>query len=367
MIFTTMKRTILLFLLFLTAVGANAQKISFSADNVKDTTVYMARYFGPKLYYADTANIVNGKFSFDGAKHEGGLYAIIMPSGKYFEFIVDNEEISMHIPNKEDFIGSMQIKKSVNNQVFYKYIRFMTERKKEGAELMKITDETERNAAVKMINKQVADYQTDLIAKNKGRFVAELVRMSMEVELPDHPRDENGAITDSNYVYHYYINHYWDNVNLKDPRIVRAPIFHNKLDKYFSKGGLLQIPDTISLYAKRLIDQTDKVDQDNKVFQYIVHHVTNKYEQSKIMGMDRVFCFMAQNYYCEPNNMAYWMTEENTQKVCERAEKVCRTSIGSASIPIILTDTTEEKWINSYAIEADFMVLYFWGPQLRPL
>lgn len=357
-----MKNFLLIFTFFLAAFTANAQKLSFSAKGVKDTTVFMARYFGPKLYYADTAEIVNGKFSFDGSKHEGGLYAVVMPNGKYFEFVHDNEDITMQINDMNDFIGSMDVKKSVNNQVFYKYIQFMTASKKEGAEASKITEKEKRKAEIKKINDKVVAYQTNLYEKNKGRFVADMVKMSMEIELPDHPRDENGVITDSNYVYHYYIKHYWDNVNLKDPRIVRAPIFHNKLDKYFSQGGVLQIPDTINFYAKQLIDQTDDVDQNNKVFQYIVHHITNKYEKSKIMGMDRVFCYMASAYYCGPNNKAYWMTPENTKKVCERAEKVCRTSPGTASIPIILPDSTEKNWINSYSIDAEYTVLYFWDP-----
>lgn len=106
---------------------------------------------------------------------------------------------------------------------------------------------------------------------------------------------------------------------------------------------MLQIPDTINYYATKLINQTDMKDQENKVFQYIVHHVTNKYETSPIMGLDAVFCYMANTYYCPPNNLAYWMTPENTEKVCERAEKVCRLIVGGNSIPIILPDSTEKN------------------------
>ncbi len=186
--------------------------------------------------------------------------------------------------------------------------------------------------------------------------------MTIDPKLPEHPRDEDGNITDSNFVYNYYVNHYWDNVNLKDYRTVNTPVFHNKLDRYFSMKGVVQIPDSVFHYAKKLISKTDPVDQNNKVFQYIVHHVTNKYETSQIMGMDKVFCYMARNYYCPPNNKAYWMTEENTQKVCERAEKVCRISIDEPSIPLMLPDSTEENWIGSYDIKADYTILYFWDP-----
>jgi len=180
--------------------------------------------------------------------------------------------------------------------------------------------------------------------------------------LPELPRDANGNVTDSNYVYNYYINHYWDNVNLKDPRIVNTPVFHNKLDKYFSKQGVLQIPDSIIKYSILMLEKMDKENQDNKVFQYSLHHITYKYESSNIMGMDKVFWALAKNYYCAPNNKAYWMTQENLKKLCDRAEKIGRTLIGNYATMLILTDTTEQNWINMYKVEADYTILYFWDP-----
>src|SRR5690606_28120194 len=88
------------------------------------------------------------------------------------------------------------------------------------------------------INDEVIAYQKNIITTHKDKFVGIMLGLTVDPELPDHPRDASGAITDSNFVYQYYINHYWDNVNLKDPRIVNTPVFHNKLDKYFSKKGL---------------------------------------------------------------------------------------------------------------------------------
>lgn len=351
---------------------AHSQQLSFSLGNVPDstTTIYMARYFGPKLYYADTTDMVKGNFSFDGSKHPGGLYAVVTPNGKYFQFIHDNEEIVMEIADQNNPVNSATIKKSENNKIFNAYVRFMTENKKEGARLKEdleaVGDNEKKRQAIKDelsgINDKVIAYQKDIIKRHPNLFISNMIKMSMDIELPEHPRDENGTITDSNFVYHYYIKHYWDNFDLKDPRIVRTPMFHEKLDKYFSQKGVMQVPDTIMRYATLLLDQTDQVDQDNKVFQYIVHHVTNKYESSKIMGMDRVFWYMAKMYYCAPNEKAYWMTPENLKKVCERAEKVGRIMIGGQSIPIILPDSTEENWISSYDMKGDYTILYFWDP-----
>ena len=41
------------------------QKLKFKVANQKDTTVYLVKYFGQKLYYADTAEMKGGYVEFD--------------------------------------------------------------------------------------------------------------------------------------------------------------------------------------------------------------------------------------------------------------------------------------------------------------
>lgn len=140
-------------------------------------------------------------------------------------------------------------------------------------------------------------------------------------------------------------------------------MYHNKLEKFFSKeGGILQIPDTITKYASWMLNQMDMVDQENKVFQYTLSHIVNKYANMQIMGMDRVYWYLGANYYCAPNTKAYWMTPENLDDFCEKVNKVGRTLIGNFAPMLILTDTTEQNWINMYKVEAEYTVLYFWDP-----
>ncbi len=350
-------------------VAAISQPVKITID-VSDTTFYLARYFGDKLYYADTTESKDGIVQFEGNKHRGGLYAIILPNGKPFDFIIDNEVVDIRIKNIEDPVTGIEVKKSLNNKLFFDYMNYMTEKRKESKAIgpkLKLPETTEKEKAkykeqLNQINDDVVKMQQDIIKNHSDKFVGLMLNMTIDPKLPDHPRDEDGNITDSNFVYNYYVNHYWDNVNLKDYRTVNTPVFHNKLDRYFSMKGVIQIPDSVFHYAKKLISQTDPVDQNNKVFQYVVHHITNKYETSQIMGMDKVFYFMAKTYYCEPNNIAYWMTPENTEKVCNRADKIGPTIVGNPSIPIILPDSTETNWISTYDIDADYTVLYFWDP-----
>ena len=365
-----MKKVLFISLILIAAFQANAQKLKFKVDGLKeDTTLFLASYLGPKLYYADTAVSKNGVVVFDGSKHPRGLYAVVTPGPRFFEFVHDNEAVDMHVQDINKMIESMKVNKSANNKIFYEYINYMTNKQIEGKKLnAEYTAEADKEKKEEIRQKLIAigdeirEHQMKLYKENPEKFIGLMIMMSADMKLPEPPRNDAGEITDSNYVYNYYIAHYWDNVPFDDPAIVRTPVYHNKLEKFFSKQGLLQIPDTITKYAKIIIDQMDQEDQNNKVFQYTVHHITSKYEKSKIMGMDAVFAYMAQNYYCEPNQKAYWMTEENLEKLCERAGKIGKTIIGNKAPMLILPDSTEENWINFYQIDAKYKILYFWDP-----
>lgn len=339
------------------------QQFKFTLADLPSDTVYLAKYFGKKPYYADTAiTDKKGVAIFDGSKHQGGVMALVTDVS-YFQFVHDDEEIDIYIDSVRNPIKTMEIRKSASNQAFYNYIDFMGEKKKLYAEISKDEkDEDKKKEKLKAVDEEIDAYQRKLIKDLEGKFISDMVKMSRDIELPEPPKDADGNITDSSFVYQYYINHYWDDVNLKDPRIVRTEVFHNKLDKYFSNRGILQVPDTIFKYAKKMIAQMDWEDQSNQVFQYTVHHITNKYESSNIMGMDRVFVLMAKEYYCAPNEHAWWVTKEVQDKICERAEKLGRTMVGEFAPFIKLPDSTQTTWYSNYDIDAEWTILFFWDP-----
>ena len=79
------------------------QKLKFKIENQKDTTIFLVKYIGKGLYYADTAEMKNGVVEYDGSKQEAGILAVLLPGNKYFEFIYDNKEVN--IETEEEFEG----------------------------------------------------------------------------------------------------------------------------------------------------------------------------------------------------------------------------------------------------------------------
>ena len=333
----------------------------------KGDTVYLANYYGSKLYYSDTA-IVDGKATATFKREKGyaaGVYAVVVPGPKYFELVV-NEPVIKVTTKKDDLLPALTVKQSKENELFIGYIRFLNERRIEGdaqrAQLDAARDENARaevKARMTELDKRVKQYQRDLIANNKGMLVASLVKMSMAVELPE-PRKDDGSL-DSAASYYQYRDHFWDNFDLTDPRIVRVPVFGNKFEEYITKV-VPQQPDTIKRLADALIARCGDT---KETFQYVVHTITHKYETSDIMGMDAVFVHMALTYYCPKDGKpgrADWMEADKLEKLCERARKAAPLVIGRKAPYLCLTDSTEEKWINFYDLPQDFVVVIFWDP-----
>ncbi len=363
-------------ILALISVSFNAysQKMKFKVDGMKDTTVFLAKYWGKRLFYEDTAVIKNGIVEFTAKPDlKPGMLAVIFPGQKFFEFIYNKEEVSLETKSP-DFVTTMVVKKSTENKLFFPYIQYLgsqrTKALKFQEELKKMDKTSEahktKSAELEAISKEVLAYQNKLVADNPNTFTAKMVKMSMDIVLPEAPKNEKGIITDSNYVFKYFKKHFWDNTDLKYDGLVNTNIFENKLDQYLGKTMILQDPDTILAYALPLCNGLTK---GSEMFKFCVDHITNEFGKSNIMGMDKVYLYMLKNYYCTRDangkSPAFWMTEDKLTKACEDLDIKIRLVKGAIPPNITLPDTTDMDgtWRDFYSLKNEYTILYFWDPE----
>lgn len=355
-----MKRAIL-FLLFagsLASTQAQENPYQFHIKGLQDTVVYLASYYGDKLYYADTAFADNhGDFSFKKIEDKNqGKYAVVIPGPKFFEFLIaDDEDIEIS-SDTTNLVKDVKVLKSKNNKVMYEYTRFLTERRIERDELVASLDSNEtdpsKTKAIKeeynKLNDRVIDYQKKIAKENMPLFVAKEIMMSVDPDIPAAIRDSAEAS------YYYFKAHYFDNIDLSDDRIVRTPIFQTKLINYLNKT-LIQNPDSIIKSLDKLIAT---LNPKSEVFKYIVHYSTYNYETSKIMGMDKVFVHLVDKYY--DKNTAFWMDADKLKKIQEKASEKRYTLIGMKAPELVLMDTSG-NWISTYKdVHTKYTVLYFY-------
>lgn len=348
-----------------------SQKLDFKVNNEKDTTVFLIKYVGSKLYYADTSQLKNGRVSFDGAKQKPGILGILLPGQKYFEFVYDGKDVSLET-TYPDFMKTMKVKKSDENKIFVDYMAFMKEKrglamqyKKERSKLKK--SETDKKEAldkkIRAIGLEVSDYQMKIINAHPKELIGKVINMSKDVKIPDAPVDASGNKIDSNFQYHYFRKHYFDNIDLTDDRLVNTPILQKKLEYYYSDQMLIQQPDTLIKYIRAVMN---KIPEGTMMYRFFVTNITAHFEKSKIMGLDKVTNFMVRNYYCaedaKGNPKGYWMDTTKIADICSKAQIRKHLMIGEVPPNLILPDSTNNKWYDLYKTKADYIILYFWNP-----
>lgn len=366
-----MKNVLLLIgiIFFLGANIAHTQNLTFKIKNLEDTTVHLARYYGSKLLFADTTELKKGVATFNGKKHKPGMYAFVLPGQKYFEFIHNDEDVIIET-SVPDFFDHIKVQKSDENKVFYTYINFMKQSQGDAKILNEERSQTENDKRKEEITKQLKNlwdqgqtYQKRMVAENDGMLVAKIIQMNIDVKIPDAPRNDDGSMVDSNFNYNYFRDHFFDNVDLSDERLVRAPVFQHKFEYFYSKDMLLQHPDTVYKYLSRVIDQ---MPEGSEMFQFAATNAATELSKSKIMGMDRAFNLLLARYFCakdkEGNKKAFWLGEEKLNELCENTEKRLRLVQGEVPPNLILPDSTNQKWYSLHDIEADYTIVYFWDP-----
>jgi len=222
---------------------------------------------------------------------------------------------------------------------------------KEGSpELKKYQDELTR---LRDENKKLWD---TTIEKLNTHLPGKFLRGMRPFEVPDHLAVGPDGQIDQRAQYDYYKEHFFDAVDFTDPALIRTPMIHTKLEQFFSRV-VPAIPDTVEAYAEKVIALSEG---EPEMFQYVVQFLLNYYSDPKIMGMDAVYVFVAENYYL--NGKATWMKEENLQNIADRVNILKPLLLGGPAPALVGLETPEGERIDIRDIEASFLIVYFWEP-----
>lgn len=355
-----MNRLILLLLLGFSS-PLLSQQIKFKITNAPSDTVYLVRHFGNKKFYADTAVVSKDFFVFNGSKHKEGLMTLYFVGSKALDFLKVNEEIEIHADFKTMSPETAVIKKSNENKLFFSYLNELSKASKER---QSIIDNGKDETKLKALNDRMKIYLNKFADDNKNTLSGKFVKMGIEIEVPDPPKNPDGSLVDSNFAFKYYREHFFDNIDFKDDRLVNFGVFEQRMDLYFSQQMMLQLADTILHYSYGILD---RLDQKSDMFRFTLEYLIQKYEKSKIMGHDKVYVMLGVKYYCDefgnPNPKITWLTADKMKPFCERVWKLKHLVVGVKPHNISLIDSTNTKWHSLYDVKAEYTILYFWDPE----
>ncbi|MBN2275660.1 MAG: DUF5106 domain-containing protein [Bacteroidales bacterium] len=365
---------------FYTTTFAQGYEIKVKINGLHDTTIILGHYLNKSMYPDDTAFLdKKGYGIFKG--HDplpGGMYLIYLPNTRYFEMIIGEDQEFALETDTADFVKSLSFKGSEENQVFLDFQRFILKLRKEADSLQSslkntnsIEEKEKLHTQLKEINENRIAYIKKIVSDNPDLFVASFLNATLDIVVPEPPKDKDGHIIDSTWQYYYYRNHYFDNFDVSDPRLLRTPLYEDKVMNYFTRV-IPQIPDSLIVEIDKLIEKTRS---DSNLFRYMLITLFNHFGKSNYMGMDAVQIHIADKYYITDS---WWSDPKFISDLKERVEKTKPLLIGKIAPDVELVQVPADHFIKAehdsvlkkfphagtqfrlHQIESDFLVLMFW-------
>jgi len=367
-----MKNKFILLLLATLSFGAlsNAQsyQIDINIKQINDSSLILAYYFNKKVFVKDTTYInSNGTYTFKGdQKLDEGLYVVYLEDQSYFDILIGKDQTFSVNTSKSDLLNQMKITGSNESADFLAYQQDLFNKQKEATAIQEQLKTAKDDKAketlqgkIKTLTQDVQNQYDHLITKYPKSFIGVFLKATQEVHVPQMTAPQGSSNPDSvvqRMRYDYYKAHYFDNFKMDDPRILRTPFFTNKLDTYFSKV-ILQMPDTITKEAHRVIAMANG---NYEMEKYLIMHLFNMANESKIMGMDAVMVDIGETYYLSGH--ADWVDEEFLEKLKERVVKIKPNLLGNTAPDFKMESYTNEFYRLS-EIRAEITILVFWEPE----
>lgn len=354
------------------AFAQKSTKIDLKVEltDAPNTQVVLGYYYGDKQFVIDTIKLDakgTGVFKYDEPK-ERGIYLVAIPGKKFIEVLLtDDQEFSIKTDTAEP-VQHMKVTGSVENEHFYEYNRFLNTMQKKADPLRKQKEAFSKDAAKKDslaictkqlddLDKEVKKYRNDFVSRYPNDMMSKIITMMREPEIPAEipaPWNANDSLQKV-FRFRYYKAHFFDGWDWKEDGLVRTPVYHSKITQYMDQLTV-QHPDSIMLGCDFLIEQARP---SRELFKYTCHHLTFKYEMSKIMCFDAIFVHLADRYY--KTNQAFWLSAEAVKKITDRADKLRYGLCGANPANMTLYDTTA-KVFNLQNVKGKFIIIAFWDP-----
>jgi len=356
----------------ITAVTFGQLRIGYSIDitinGLRDSTVYMAYHLGDKQYIQDTLKLDKAGHTVAHGKEvlPQGVYMIVLPGRKYFEFLMaENQYFSLSC-NYNDFFRSLKFNGSTENTAFIDYQRKWSAMQQHAASISKRIQYNKQNSdslkilgsLQKVQEENMKTYLRGVIKENNGTLLSTLVKAMMPIDVPEFSIPIGYANRDSikwirNYMYNK--NHFFDNVDLTDEKLLRTPILYARLNAFFT-SVIIQAPDSINKEIDKLMI---KCKPNHKVYQFVAVYLFNHFRESEIMGHDAVMVKLADDIYL--SGKADWVSKEFKEDLKKQIDLIRPNLIGKKAENMVM-DSFNGIFVSLYDVEKDFTVLYFWEP-----
>jgi hypothetical protein len=312
--------------LLLCCNGLQAYHIEIIIKSLYNTPVFLAGYYGDRIVVIDSVSPdMLGKAVFTGRNLSAGMYTLTAPGHFRYDFLMCEEQ-PLRIEVNADH---STITGSPTAEAYADYCA--------------LTDaQPEKQQAVAR--------RKALIEKYPGTLLASY----LSVLQPVPPKDTllQDDIVQLMRYYQYQRQHFFDNTDLSDVRLLHTPLYYETLQYYFSKF-VTQKADTLIHLAYRLIERAS----DNyETFFFVSDYLVDYSLRSDIAHIDRLYRFLRPNtYMLGTKALSLLPAKSRNRHFMLRDEETLRQRL--AAIPL---SDAEGKPFDRHAVTARYKIYYFW-------
>ena len=341
-------------------------KIDIDAPQLKNETINLGMYFYGKLFSGDTLQLNDkgqGSFIKNKPLHEG-MYTIYFLGSKVVDVLVSDEQHFKVKIDTTDLVNKVFVTGSEQSEGFQNYVKFISSKRAEVEKISKqyesalkgkdsIQAQKDRQAKIQAIDEEVEAYQMNIIQTYGNKALGVILKALVPVKVPEMTA-ENDSIR-RREEYYYNRQHYFDNINLSDPRLLYTVFLPQKIDFYMQRM-LPQIPDTLITEAIKLVEMSKG---DTLTYKNMLTNMLNYAVKSNLMGMDGLTLRLSEDYYLA--GKAPWADSTLLANLEREVKKTKYNQIGAIA-PNLFVETFDGKKINLLDLPQDYILIYFFEP-----
>ena len=324
------RRFLFFVVLMLPVMGLSQVNIKVTVKGRQDGMFHLYRYRGSKMAVADSAYCRNGKLRFVHLKdYPQGIYLLTDSENlPVTEILIgDKQTFSMKIKENE-YTQTIKVQGSRDTKLYFDLME--RERKHDMLERAILSDHElwscidsrfEALSKLNTNNQDILNYEESLIDKRNGSFFNLFVNSMKR-------KDKE---------------HFWDDFQLDDARILTYPLIDKRLEEYFNN-----LPPNAELINGEIDKLIAKTGDCEEVRDYLLWYFCKKYSYPDKMNLEDIYIHLVDDYFLklEMDNVS----ESMLNMMADRARYLEDLKIG-ARFPNIE---------NLYTIEASYITVFFY-------
>lgn len=337
--------------------------LQVNAPCIAGGSIEVGYYYGSKTFLKDTIHIdQNGRGNKENLDHEG-LYFILLPDTSIYEFMVtggDYYQITINKINNK-FISDLNSNLIAKGYDTYsKEFSFILHSIDSLKTIQAFTsDQTDLDNIKEKLNaesKEIYDLRSRYISQFGGTFLERYLSAIIPIDIKNLSKDDNLQNTDSLQFMarlKYYQEHYLDNINFNEERLIYTPVLTEKINNYLEKI-VQQKPVSIT----SAIDNMLKRSENKNVIKFILEELIKKYGLTHSRPIDEyVYAYLLDHYFM--NGYAPWLSENQLGQLSTELNKIKPALLLQPS-PEINLPGPDRKIHSLHKITSEYTVLVFW-------